>query len=454
MRTYSETCAALAAGEITSEALLSQALARVAEAESSAAGQVFIALDQDALQRARAIDRARADGAVLPTHAGMPISIKDLFDVQGQVTRAGSVVLDAAPPAAQTAPAIQRLLDAGFVPVGRTNMTEFAYSGVGLNPHYSTPLNPWDRQTGRVPGGSSSGAAVSVAEGMAVAGIGTDTGGSCRIPAALTGITGWKPSADRVPREGVYPLSSSLDSVGVIAADVAGCAALDDVMAGGVGEVPAARPVSELKLAVLDHYVTEGMDDWVAGAYDRALSGLSAAGATLTEIRMPAVERLPELNARGGIAAREAWDFHARQLQEVGEGYDPRVAGRIRAGAQVGDEELAAIRVARREMIEDFVGAMEGFDAVLAPTVPIVAPPLAAFAEDDEYVRLNLLLLRNPSLFNFLDGCAISLPVHEPDGPPVGLMLAAANGRDSSLLSIAAGIERQGLTMDRATSIS
>jgi aspartyl-tRNA(Asn)/glutamyl-tRNA(Gln) amidotransferase subunit A len=451
MRTFVETCRALAAGAVTSEALLTEALERVAAADagrtadqSTALGAgVFVELADDAMERARAIDRARARGDELPAHAGVPISVKDLFDLQGQVTRAGSVVLEGAKRAERTAPAIQRLLDAGLVVVGRTNMTEFAYSGVGLNPHYGTPLNPWDRQTGRIPGGSSSGAAVSVTDGMAVAGIGTDTGGSCRIPAALTGITGWKPSANRVPLEGVYPLSGSLDSVGVLAHDVAGCAVLDHLMAGGSGTLPESSAISDLRLAVLGHYVIDGLDEVVGRTYQRALAALSAAGADLVEIRVPEIERLPELNAGGGIAAREAWDFHAEQLASSGDGYDPRVAGRIRAGAGVDDEELAAIKAARREIQVAFTSATEGFDAVLAPTVPIVAPPITAFDRDDDYLRLNLLLLRNPSLFNFLDACAISLPVQDDGEAPVGLMLAAANGRDRSLLGIAAEIERK-----------
>lgn len=438
MKKFGELCLALSAGETSSETLLAEALASAKVGEGA---RVFVELDTQALDQARAIDAARARGDRLPSHAGIPISVKDLFDLAGQVTRAGSVVLEGAEPAARTAPAIQRLLDSGFVPVGRTNMTEFAYSGVGLNPHYGTPQNPWDRRTGRIPGGSSSGAAVSVTDGMAVAGIGTDTGGSCRIPAALTGITGWKPTAGRIPLAGVYPLSRSLDSVGVLAGDAGACAVLDDVMAGGSGTLPASRAAAGLRLAVLDHYVTEDMDETVSRSYERALGELAAAGVALKELRLPDIERLPELNARGGIAAREAWDFHARQLVTSGDRYDPRVADRIRAGAQVDDAELAGLRTARAEMIAAFESAMAGFDALVAPTVPIVAPPIAAFEKEENYVRLNLLLLRNPSLFNFLDGCAISLPVHDAGTAPVGLMLAAPNGEDRSLLGISLALE-------------
>lgn len=431
---------ALEAGEVTSESLVQTALQRARDPAGEGA-RVFVSVDGDASDRARAMDAARAAGSLPSPWAGIPISVKDLFDVAGQVTRAGSVVLEGQPPAAVTAPAIARLLDAGLIPVGRTNMTEFAYSGVGLNPHYGTPLNPWDRATGRIPGGSSSGAAVSVTDGMVVAGIGTDTGGSCRIPAALTGITGWKPTASRIPCEGVYPLSESLDSVGVLAADVVGCAVLDDLMAGGSGVVPEPRPVARLNLAVLGHYVTDGMDQQVTECFELALAALSESGARLTDIRLPDIERLPELNTRGGIAAAEAYAFHKAQLDAAADRYDPRVASRIAAGARVDAAELAGIRAARAEMIRTFEATLAGYDAVVLPTVPIVAPALSAFESDDEYVRLNLLLLRNPSLFNFLDGCAISLPVHPPGSAPVGLMLAAPAGRDRSLLAASLGVE-------------
>jgi len=431
----------LDARRVTSELLLDNclenALARGGEGE-----RVFIELQESRARTiARRLDEQRVEGTLPSPWAGIPISIKDLFDLEGQVTRAGSTVLSDALPAAATAPAIARLERAGFVIVGRTNMTEFAYSGVGINPHYGTPRNPYDRLTGRIPGGSSAGAAVSVTDGMAIAGIGTDTGGSCRIPAALTGITGYKPTANRIPLEGVYPLAPSLDSVGPLAASVGCCAVLDDIMAGGEGRVPETIAPGGLKLAVLDHYVTDDLDETVAHAWQRALACLSNAGVELVRIRIPEIEGLPELNARGGIAAAEAYAFHETQLARVGDGYDPRVSGRIRAGAAADALELDRLRGARRQLIAAFERAMEGFDAVLAPTVPIVAPPLDAFATDEAYVRLNLLLLRNPSLFNFLDGCAISNPIQESGEAPVGLMLAAPSGQDLHLLRVAGAVE-------------
>ena len=441
METLIALRAALEAGRISSEALVRAALDRARDPNGEGA-RVFISVNDGTLHQARLMDAARLAGKLPSPWAGIPVSVKDLFDVAGEVTRAGSRVLQQALPATVTAPAIQRLLDAGLIMIGRTNMTEFAFSGVGINPHYGTPRNPWDRAAERIPGGSSSGAAISVTDGMAAAAIGTDTGGSCRIPAALTGLTGWKPTAARIPRAGVYPLAASLDTVGVLAPGVSCCALLDDLMAGGAGSLPeAARPES-LNLAVLAHYATEGMDPWVSAGYERALARLGNLGPRLTAIRLPGIEHLAELNARGGIAAAEAYAFHADQLHRFRADYDPRVGSRIEAGTRVSQAELARIRAAREEMINDFLQVMAPFDAVLAPTVPIVAPKLTDFEDDQEYVRLNRLLLRNPSLYNFLDACAISIPVHEPASPPVGLMLAAPGGKDTALFRTALALER------------
>jgi aspartyl-tRNA(Asn)/glutamyl-tRNA(Gln) amidotransferase subunit A len=445
MPTLIEASRALAEGRTTSVELVEACLSKASD-PGGEGRRVFIDLQVErAREAARAADERRSRGKATPW-TGIPISVKDLFDMEGQITRAGSRVLADAPPAVATAPSIARLIEAGFVVVGRTNMTEFAYSGVGLNPHYGTPLNPWDRTGERIPGGSSSGAAVSVTDGMALAGIGTDTGGSCRIPAALTGIVGFKPTARRVPLEGVYPLSPSLDSVGPLAVSVDCAAILDDVLAGGEGWTPELEAVDALRggalrLAVLDNYVTEGLDQEVAAAWRRALDVLARSGVRLERIRFADLERLPDLNARGGIAAAEAWAHHAARLEDAESLYDPRVGGRIRAGASVTREELDDLYAVRSAMIEEFGALMQGFDAIIAPTVPMVAPRIAEFEADDDYVRLNLALLKHPSVFNFLDGCAISIPVHRPGAAPVGLMLAAPGGADRSILTAARTVE-------------
>ena len=367
--------------------------------------------------------------------------MKDLFDIEGQVTRAGSVVFADEAPAAADAPAIARLRAAGLIFVGRTNMTEFAYSGLGINPHYGTPLNPFDRATGRIPGGSSSGAAVSVADGMAAAGIGTDTGGSCRIPAAFCGLTGFKPTARRVPLEGVVPLSASLDSVGPLAQSVDCCARLDAVMAGEAVDTPAAARLDGLRLGTLQNYVMDDVDDAVASAYDRALKQLSTFGVALTDCRLRMLDELPALNARGGLVAAESYRYHQHWLESAGDKYDPRVRVRILKALEQDAGEYEALLAARERIIGEARAVTSQVDAIVFPTVPIVAPTLASLADDESYGRVNLLALRNPTVANFLDCCAITLPVSRLGDLPVGLTIMGRTLEDRKLLAIARAIE-------------
>lgn len=435
--------AELAAGRVSSRALTEQALD--AATGGSEAATTFLAVHAEAARAtADAIDRQRAAGVPMGPLAGIPISIKDLFDEAGQVTRSASRVLADAAPAQSDSQVVQRLRAAGAVIVGRTNMTEFAFSGLGLNPHHGTPRNPWDRATGRIPGGSSSGAAVSVTDGMAAAAIGTDTGGSVRIPSALCGLTGFKPSARRVPMDGVLPLSPSLDSVGPLARSVACCALLDAVMAG---ERPTAlRPasVAGLRLALPRTLVRDGMDDTVGAVFDAACSELSAAGAVIVDMALPELDELAHINRTGGFSAAESWAWHARLIQARGDEYDPRVAVRIRRGESMSAADYIELLAGRRRWIASLTArvAQTNVDALLMPTVPTVAPHLATLEGSDEaYTRANLLMLRNPSVINFLDGCSLSLPCHREGAAPVGLMLAAPGGHDAGLLAIGAAVE-------------
>ncbi|ANK79681.1 MAG: amidase [Rhizobiales bacterium NRL2] len=431
---------ALAAGRTTSAALTDRALAASAEGEGPTA---FMQVYADrARAEAAALDGLRKAGREARPFAGIPISIKDLFDEAGHVTTAGSKALADAAPANLDAPIVDRLRRAGFVITGRTVMTEFAYSGLGLNPHYGTPAAPWDRATGRIPGGSTSGGAVSVADRMAAATIGTDTGGSCRIPAAFCGITGFKPTMARIPRAGATPLSHSLDSVGPLGNSVGCCAILDDIMAGGPGAGAMARPAGGLRLATMTNYVTADMDETVAAGWDAALKRLRDAGAAVVEAAFPEIDALPALNAAGGFAAADAWAWHRTLIADKGGLYDPRVISRIERGAMISAADYIDLMHARSAMQAASAQSMGGFDAVLMPTVPIVPPPFAAFEDDESYARLNLLCLRNPSVGNFLDRPSISLPCHEPDEAPVGLMLMGHNGLDRELFDIAAGVEK------------
>ncbi len=390
---------------------------------------------------ADAMDILRRAGRAPSPYAGIPISLKDLFDLAGEPTAAGSRVLADAPPAAAHAPIVQRLLAAGFVPVGRTNMTEFAFSGLGINPHYGTPRNPWDRATGRIPGGSSSGAAVSITDGFAFGALGTDTGGSCRLPAALCGIVGSKPTARRVPIEGVLPLAPSLDSVGPLAASVSCCAILDAVIAG---EMPGAvRPakLAGLRLAVPSNLVMDGVDSAVGAAFERALAMLAQAGAVIEHVAFPVLDDIPAANRAGGFAAAEGFAWHRKLLARAADGYDPRIRKRIERGAGFSAADFFELIASREKLIIGMNADTADYDALVMPTAPIIAPAIADLDDEAAYNRVNMLLLRNTSFGNFLDRCAISLPCHGDGEAPVGLMLMGETMGDARLFEIAAAIE-------------
>src|SRR5216684_3299039 len=351
MRSIAGTAAGFTSGA-RSRALVEDCLARIKD-PAGEGRRVFLKVHAEAaLAAADYCDRLRARGAAPSPFAGIPVSIKDLFDVAGDVTTAGSVVLRDAPPAARDAPAVARLRAAGFIPIGRSNMTEFAFSGLGINPHYDTPRNPHDRKGERIPGGSSSGAAVSVTDGMALAALGTDTGGSCRIPAALR-----------------------------------------------------------------------------------------KAGARIDEIALRELDELPRINAKGGLAAAESYAIHRAIIAKGEKLYDPRVLARILRGREQDAADYIDLVAARAEFIRRLEPITAPYDALLMPTVPVIAPPLAELAADAAYRRVNALVLRNPAIANFLDRCAISIPCQRAGDAPVGLMLIGEHDGDRRLLSIAAAIE-------------
>ena len=373
---------------------------------------------------------------------GLPISVKDLFDIEGQVTRAGSVLLKGAAPAQQDSPVVARLKNAGAVLIGRTNMTEFAFSALGLNPHYGTPRSPYSRHEDHIPGGSSSGAAVSVSDGMAVAAIGSDTAGSVRIPAALCGLTGFKPTARRVPTQGALPLSTTLDSIGPIAPSVACCALLDEVLSG---ETHALREVSirDLRLGVLQGFVLEDLEPEIAGRFDAALRTLRDAGATITEVSCDAIADIPRLNSKGSFSAFESYAWHKSLIEQNADGYDPRVLFRIMRGREIAAEEYADLHRERSRIIAAAEKTFDGIDAWLLPTLPRIAPRIADVqCSDEAYFEANSAMLRNTMIVNFMDGCAITLPCHLPGEAPVGLMLAQSACGDSRLLAIAHVVEQ------------
>lgn len=436
-----ELSAALRAGTLTSRQLVEQCLERALD-PAGEGSRTFLRLDAEAARRAAdAVDAARRAGNEPGPWAGIPISIKDLFDVAGQVTTAGSTVLHDAPPATTDAAAVARLKGAGFLVLGRTNMTEFAYSGLGLNPHYGTPLNAHDRATGRIPGGSSSGAAISVADGMAAGALGTDTGGSCRIPAALNGISGFKPTAASVPMQGTFPLSPSLDSVGPLAATAGCCAVLHGVLSNQPAVAEARVGLAGLRLGVPQTVVLDGLDAHVGSSFAAALSRLSSAGVHITELALLPFGELAAANAKGGLIAAEAYAAHAERLQLRGSRYDPRVKVRMEKGATQTADDYTHLQAFRREWIRSVTLAMADCELLVCPTVPTIAPAISDLANDNEYGRVNLAMLRNPTFANFLDGCAISVPCHAAGSAPVGLMLIGRHGDDARVLAAGQAIE-------------
>lgn len=430
----------LAAGRTSAADLTDTALARIDDPTGEGVRTYTRTYAAAARATAAASDALRATGQSLGPLAGLPISIKDLFDVAGEVTLAGSTALADRPPAVQDAPIVRRLRAAGAVIVGKTNMVEFAYSGLGLNPHYGTPGNPFDRA--RVPGGSSSGAGVSVADGMAAAAIGSDTGGSVRIPAAFCGLVGFKPTQGRITRAGAVPLSTSLDSIGPLAASVDCCALIDAVLAGEDPAPLALLPLAGLRFAVPAGFLLDGLAPVVATAFGRALKRLADAGAHIVEApRMPGLEQVLEINRAGGIAGPEAFAWHRALLARSGGLYDPRVRSRLEASADVSAADYILALELRAARIAEFDQATVPYDGIVAPTIAVPPPRQDELASDADYARINGQVLRNTAAFNLLDRCALTLPIQAQGELPVGLMLVGERGGDRRLLAIGKAVE-------------
>jgi aspartyl-tRNA(Asn)/glutamyl-tRNA(Gln) amidotransferase subunit A len=437
----------LASGATTSRELVEQAFGRIVDPAGEGARAFMKLYPEAARGEADFADRLRKSGVRRSPVDGLPIAVKDLFDVAGDVTRAGSKVFEKNPPAKADAPAVARLRAAGAILLGRNNMVEFAFGGVGLNPHFGTPRNPYDRATGRVPGGSSSGGAVAQADGMCVMALGTDTRGSIRQPSALCGITGFKPTARRVPREGAFPLSFTLDSVGPMANSVDCCAVYDAILAGEKPDPLPQLPAKGLRLLLPRSSALDDLDAYVTRTFVSTLSRLTKAGALLTEVKMPAFDRQAEYFKGGGLAGAESYFIHRPYFSRVAE-YDPRVAKRVMLGKDFSAADYLAIGELRTAYIREVEAALAPFDAMIMPTSPCMAPTIAETeASDDDYFRWNARIMRNTGLINFLDGCAVSVPCHAKGAPPVGLMVCGAAMSDRRTLAVAAAIE-QALSRD------
>jgi aspartyl-tRNA(Asn)/glutamyl-tRNA(Gln) amidotransferase subunit A len=421
---------------------LELALFRIAEPDGQGARTCLTVYHDQARAAADAADARVRFGQSLGPLDGAIVSIKDLFDVAGEPTRAGSKILaEEAAPAVADAAIVRRLRAGGAVIVAKTNMTEFAFSGIGANPHFGTPGNPADRA--RVPGGSSAGAPVAVADGMCEISIGTDTGGSVRIPAALCGLVGFKPSRQRIPTDGAFPLSYTLDSIGPIARSVADCAKADAVMAG---EEFSFLPLDRAALAGLRFGVAEGLpldrlDDTVAAGFAGAVKRLDSAGVRITHETFSLFDGMNEVNAKGGISPAEACAIHRDRMQRRANDIDPNVRARIERGCAVSASDYVDMMRERDRLVRAMDAELAALDVLVMPTTSIVAPTLAEVADPKIFSVRNAALLRNTAIINFFDLCAISLPAPvAAGGLPVGLMLVARNGQDKRLLGIAAAV--------------
>jgi len=426
---------------ISARERLEAALGRIDDPKGEGARACLTVYREQAKAAAEAADARGNAGISLGPLDGTIVSIKDLFDVAGEATRVGSKVFaEEAKPAVADAPVVRRLRAGGAIIVAKTNMSEFAYSGIGANPHFGTPGNPADRK--RVPGGSSSGAAVAAADGMCEIAIGTDTGGSCRIPGALCGIVGYKPSRQRIPTEGAFPLSYSIDSIGPIARSVEACAKADAVMATENFEPLNPVHLTGLRVGVVQGAPLENLDETVAKRFPDAIARLRQAGAQIFEEKLSLLGDMAQVNSKGGVQPAEAFTVHRDLLSRRADAIDPNIRVRLERARNISAADYIDMVRERARLIRAMDARLADLDVLAMPTTPIVAPTMAEVAAADDFARKNAMLLRNTVIVNFFDLCAISLPMPREGGLPTGLMLVARNGNDHRLFGIAAAIER------------
>jgi aspartyl-tRNA(Asn)/glutamyl-tRNA(Gln) amidotransferase subunit A len=441
MPTLIELQRRLAAGETTARALVEESLAKIEAPEGEGRRAFLTVYAERARNEADLIDSARTKGVQLPAFAGVPISIKDLFDTAGETTRAASRVLEGEPPASADAEAVRLVRRAGFIIIGKNNMTEFAYGALGLNERFPGPRSPFEREKGRAPGGSTSGGAVAVADGMVPATLGSDTGGSCRIPAAFCGVVGFKPTSQRVSRRGVFPLSQTLDSVGPLATSVSCCAVVDSILSGGDGADAEPFPAAGLRLGVVEGFVDEDLDPEVAQSFSAALTRLSRAGVRVVKVKIPEFLEFPHINRNGGFVGADAHALHRPWLKTRREFYDPWVLARLELGGKQSAGDYIDLLRTRERMKATVAERSSPFDALALPTVPIIPPAIEALGDLDSSMAINRRCLRNTLIANFLDRPAISIPCHAPGAAPVGFMLMGETMGDRRLFSIARGVE-------------
>lgn len=419
---------------------LEACLARIEAPEGEGKRAFIKILAESAREAADAADARARRGLSLGPLDGVIVSIKDLFDMAGEITTAGAKVLKDAAPATTDSGAVAKLRAGGAILIGKTNLSEFAFHAIGTNPHFGTPGNAHDRA--RVPGGSSSGAAISVTDGMAELALGSDTAGSIRVPSALNGLVGFKPTQKRISLEGAFPLSFTLDSAGPLAKTVADAHAADSVLAGEPFQPLVKQAVAGLRLVLpRGGFALESLDETVAKSFETALARLAGAGAHIIEKPLPLLDEMVAVQARAGFSPVEALYIHRERIDTRRDEMDPVVVSRIDRGKGVSAIEYLHMLRERTRLVAAMDELLTPYDALVTPTSPIIAPLIKeVLASLDAFLPRTLALIRNPVIANFFDLCSVSLPAPS-DGLPVGLMLTARHGHDKRLLSIAAGVE-------------
>lgn len=416
-----------------------------ANIKSSDPSVFTVLLEERAFKEAYASKQRRSEGKQLSPWDGIPVAWKDLFDIEGRVTTAGSVVLRSNAPATRDADIIINATQAGLISIGCLNMTEFAYSGLGLNPHFGTPKNPHGTGPARIPGGSSSGCGVAVARGLVPLAIGSDTGGSIRIPAALNGVVGYKGSSIAFPRNGIFPLSTTLDTLGPLAADVESCIGVSQILNGRAVSTPKPTLINTLKFLIPTNVVFDGAQDAVVHNFEACVRELEIAGATITRGFCTEFDKIKTLSAEHGyLAGPEALDLHWGLVHSADAArMDPRVLSRIFEAGEMSARDFILIQRTRAKLIKENRQALGG-QIVLFPTTPITAPEIEPLKQDDDlYLRTNKLMLRNTSLGNFLDWCGVALPNGtDQNQMPTSILMSMQGGRESELLAAALSIEK------------
>ena len=431
-------------GELSAETLINEKLSLADKSEST-----FISLNKNIVDMAKAIDASIQAKKSLPPLSGIPITLKDLFDVKDEITLAGSIALKHdARPAPQDCEVIAPLRAAGMLFLGRTNMSEFAFSGMGMNPHYGTPKSIWDRDQGRLPGGSSSGSAVSVAEGIVPVTMGSDTAGSCRIPASFNGIVGVKPSYGRLSLDNVYPLSPTSDAPGPLGMDVDSCFIVDQLISGqwnGKGGIPELNQIDPkmLKFIIPESIVTEELDEVVSQDFLITIQRLEEAGVKIERVKMEVIDQCVDMFLTRAVVGYEAFQHHRELLDKYGHEYDPFVYNRIVKFSDVSKEEQKSRYQDKAKLKQAFENQMHALnaDAVLYPTTPCLPPLIQEAQISENTARINLRNLRNTSSVNYFDGCSMSLPMHQKGKAPTGLMVSSVHGDDARLYEMGLTIE-------------